>query len=472
MKFFSISAICAFSLAATLAAAPGDVTVSPTDPESIQRALDGNPGRPVFVPAGDYLIIKPIRLGSDNSGLWGPGTIIQGNPEAELVTAEGVKGIQLRDVTLTRAAGKMETHRPGIRLVRCEDIRLENLRVLENQGDLASIFAAYCKGLQIRDCTIQNYSRIAVDDRTTIPFFGFAFNAINGTGIMARHCIATLMAGNRIIENRILPTPELQKQYSLGKFVKKNAQKGARVAQQLWDSEYFNGWHQGAAIQITKGETTDYAQLIGNYIENAAQGIDIHGDHVVMSYNIINNAFIGMKAIHGSRNVIITGNQFVRNDLWSIQLQPGTASHAAFSVEEAAVNGTDPVDPEALTWSITRPGANIDGHSVVANNIISDFGYGTAHWMWDSDNTAPIQFNVSPAPERSPPETDVIISGNIVYDTGRDQVLVDGKPRVESPRYKYAVRVGDGQFAPRGLHFSDNVFHPGTAGIANVELKP
>jgi hypothetical protein len=460
----------AVGLAASLHAA--EVAVTPDDPASLQRALDAGPGRMVFVPAGDYAINATLQVRSDNSGLWGPGRIIQNDPAADIINAENHKNIQLRDLVLTRPEGKRETHRAGVRLVRCSDVKLDNVQIVDNQGDLASVFAAYCSGLQIRNCLIQNYSRIAIDDRTRITYYGFAFNCINGTGIMVRHSTGTLLEQNRVIELLMIPTPELQKKYNLGKYSKKNPQKGTKMSQEAWDSEYFNGWHQGAAIQITKGETTDFAQILGNYVENAAQGIDIHGDHVVMAYNIINNAFIGMKAMHGSRNVIIVGNQFTRNDLWSIQLQPGTASHRAFSVEEAAATGPDPADPEALTWTINRPGANIDGHSIVANNIISDFGYGTAHWMWDAKNIAPIQFNVSPSPDRSPPETDVIISGNILYDTGRDKILVDGQPRLEPPRYRYAVRIGEGPDAPRGLHFSDNLLHPGTGGISNVPLVP
>lgn len=32
------------------------------------------------------------------------------------------------------------------------------------------------------------------------------------------------------------------------------------------------------------------------------------GDHVIVSQNVVINSFIGMKAMHGSRNVLITGN--------------------------------------------------------------------------------------------------------------------------------------------------------------------
>ncbi|NQT12764.1 MAG: hypothetical protein HQ582_08445, partial [Planctomycetes bacterium] len=52
---------------------------------SIQEALDANPGKMIYVPAGDYEITESIRIHADNSGLWGPGRIIQANPEVPIV---------------------------------------------------------------------------------------------------------------------------------------------------------------------------------------------------------------------------------------------------------------------------------------------------------------------------------------------------------------------------------------------------
>ena len=174
---------------------------------------------------------------------------------------------------------------------------------------------------------------------------------------------------------------------------------------------------------------TDYTRVLGNHIENAAQGIDIHADHVIVSQNIIVNAFIGMKAMHGSRNVLITGNQFSKNDLWAIGLMPGAASHDT----------------------------NTDGASIVADNIISDFGQGHAHWIW-GDGRSPIKFDTGQKPG-NPPLTDVIVHGNVVQAVG-------------APHYKYTVVIPKGPNAPRGLHFSNNLLHPGTKGVANVELPP
>ena len=89
---------------------------------------------------------------------------------------------------------------------------------------------------------------------------------------------------------------------------------------------------------------SDLTRILGNHIENAAQGIDLHCDHAIVSQNIVANAFIGMKAMHGSRNVLISGNQFTRNSLWAIGLMPGAAANAE----------------------------NFDGGSIIAINIISD----------------------------------------------------------------------------------------------------
>ncbi len=111
---------------------------------------------------------------------------------------------------------------------------------------------------------------------------------------------------------------------------------------------------------------------MGNHIENAAQGIDLHSDHVIVANNIVTNSFVGMKAMHGSRNVIITGNQFSRNDLWAIGMMPGTAAHPA-------ADGKPETD-------------NSDGGSIIANNIISDFGRGHAQWIWGTRN-APLKFD-------------------------------------------------------------------------------
>jgi hypothetical protein len=67
------------------------------------------------------------------------------------------------------------------------------------------------------------------------------------------------------------------------------------------------------------------------------------------------------------------------------------------------------------------------------------------------------------------------VEGNIVYDRGRDEVTENDRLTVVPPRYKYAVFVSadSGELKrPVSLQFSNNMLHPDTGGISNVELKP
>ena len=418
---------------------------------SIQEAINVNPGRMIYVPAGDYEIAGKIQIRTDNSGLYGPGRIIQTNPDVPIIEIERASGVQLRDLTLTRAVGKMDTKTEGVLAIQCPNLVLDNLQILDNRTRSGAIAVRECVGCQIRDCFVRNYMRVSIDDRTGSMDWGYAFNCIDGSGIVVTYSSGTRIQGNRVIEQNLLPTPAIRQEYNLGKFVKKNREKGAIINQEVWDEEYVDNWHQGSAIIVTSPKVSDYTQILGNYIENAAQGIDIHADHVIISQNIINNAFMGMKAMHGSRNILVIGNQFSKNDLWSIGMMPGAASHAA----APARPGEEPVEP------------NVDGGSIIANNIISDFGYGHAHWIW-GDERSPIKFDTGQKPE-NPPLSDVIIQGNVVYDTGGDQASSDGTANVTPPRYKYAVIVPSDA---KGLHFSNNILHPGTKGISNVQLKP
>ncbi len=432
------------------AAAVPEGEVSVANYVSIHEAVKANPGRMLFVPSGDHVINSKIRLDKDNAGLYGPGRIIQSDTNAPILEIEGAANVRIRDVTLTRPEGRTDTAKEGVLAIRCRDLWLDDLRVIDNRTRSAAIALRECRDSRVRGCLIRSYMRLSIDDRTAGTHWGYAFTCIDGTGIAVSYSSGTLIQGNRIVEEHLLPTPEIQQQYKLGTFVKKNAVKGSLVSQQTWDAAYVDNWHQGAALIVTAPEVSAFTQILGNIIENAAQGIDLHTDHVIVSQNIINNAFMGMKAMHGSRNVIITGNHFVKNDLWSIGLMPGAASHPA----AAAGDGAKPV------------AANGDGGSVIANNIISDFGYGNAHWVWGNDRS-PFKFDKGQEPD-DPPLADVLITGNVLYDPSRES----GQSEPAVPRYHYAVIVAGGVSGPKGLHFSNNLLHPGSAGVANVKLDP
>ncbi len=417
--------LLAFLLAATAAAAELSVTAYP----SIQEALNANPGRLIFVPAGDYPITEKIRIRGERSGLFGPGRIIQKSANQPIIEIENANGAEIRDLTLTRADGFMETANEGILAIKCRDLVIDNVRVIDNHTRSGAIALRESTNSRVSHCLVRNYMRVTIDDRTASKEWGYAFNCTDGTGISVAYCTGTLIEGNRIIEENLIPTPEIKARHKLGDYVKKNPQKGTFMSQQAWDAGYTDNWQQGSGLVVTAPEVSDVTRILGNHIQNAAQGIDLHCDHVIVANNIIENSFMGMKAMHGSRNVLITGNQFTKNCLWAIGLMPGAAAHAT----------------------------NTDGGSIIANNIISDFGHGHARWIW-GDERSPFKFDTGQQPD-DPPLTDVIVQGNIVQATGK-------------PRYKYAVIIGGGPNTPRGMHFSGNLLHPGTLGVANVELQP
>ncbi len=400
---------------------------SVADYETIQAALDANHGRLLFVPAGDYEISEKLRVRGVGSGLYGPGRIVQTESNQPVIEFEDAVGAEIRDLTLTRSPGNVETDCEGILAINCRDLILENVRVIDNRTRSGAITLRDCTGSRISRCLVRNYMRVTVDDRTASADWGYAFNCTDGTGISVSRCVGTLIESNRIIEENLVPTREMKSKHKLGDFVRKNARKGLIVNQTTWDAGYTDNWQQGSGIIVTSPEVSDSTRVVGNHIENAAQGIDLHCDHVTVANNMVVNSFVGMKAMHGSRNVLILGNQFTRNSLWAIGLMPGVSANAS----------------------------NTDGGSIIANNIISDFGHGDANWIWGNERS-PVRFDTGQQPD-DPPLTDVIIQGNIVHTIG-------------PPRYQYAVIIAGGENTPKGLHFSNNLFHPGTGGVANAEL--
>lgn len=421
-----LSLLC-IALACSSLSSAADGVLSVSAYPSIQEALAANPGRILNVPQGDYRIQTKLRLKGDRAGLQGPGRIIQENPDEPIIEVENAEGVEIRDLILTRLEGKMETRSEAILAMKCRDLVIDNVRAIDNRTRSAVIALRECKDSRITQCLVRNYMRISIDDRTANPELGYAFNCTDGTGISVTYSTGTLIQGNRVIEDRMVPTQEIKTKYKLGDFVKKNEKKGAIINQQMWDANYTDAWQQGSAIIVSAPKDSKHTRILGNHIENAAQGIDLHCDRVIVSQNIVTNAFIGMKAMHGSRNVLITGNQFSRNSLWAIGLMPGAAADAN----------------------------NNDGASLVTNNIISEFGRGDAHWIWGKERS-PFKFDTGQQPD-DPPLADVIVRDNVVDAIGE-------------PLYKYAVILPQGPNAPKNIHFSGNLFHPGSQGVANVEL--
>jgi hypothetical protein len=53
----------------------------------------------------------------------------------------------------------------------------------------------------------------------------------------------------------------------------------------------------------------------------------------------------------------------------------------------------------------------------------------------------------------------VIVTGNLIHQIG-------------PPRYSRAVVIDPGANGPRGMHFSNNLFPPGSQGVCNQDLPP
>ena len=404
----------------------------------LQAALDAQPGKVLTLPAGDYPIYRKLVLRGDGAGLVGPGRIIQENPDEPILEVEGLKDVLLRDITLTRAAGKTVARKSGLLAIRCSYLRVDQVRILDNQSPTGALALRECRFARVTGCLVRNYMRVSIDDRTKSLDWGYAFNCTDGTGIQVTASQGTLIEGNTVVEEIFRPTEAIKKEHQLGVWTKKNPIKGKLLSQETWDAGYTDNWQQGSGIVVTAPEASDLTRILGNHIENAAQGIDLHADHVIVAHNVISNSFMGMKAMHGSRNVLITGNQFVKNSLWAIGLMPGAAAHPG-----------QPDKPET---------ANADGGSVISANIISDFGHGDAHWIW-GDDRSPFKFDTGQQPD-DPPLADVIVQGNLLHCIG-------------APRYRYAVVIAgpvDGPKTPRGLRFHGNTLAPGKDGVANRKL--
>jgi hypothetical protein len=356
---------------------------------------------------------------------------------------------------VTRAEGAQEATNSGILIMDAAHVTLDDVRVIGNKARDAAIQIRDSEHVTVRNCLIRDYKRIAIDDRTDSELYGYAFRCIDGTGILANQCTHLAIESNRVIEESLIPTQELKDEFDLGRVVpgRNPDAKPGELGKNVAAKGYASNWHQGSAIIVTGPEESRHNTVRGNHIVNAAQGIDLHCDLTVVSDNVIDHCFVGLKATHGCQGLILSGNLVSHVDLWGILLNPGAASHG----------GTDDKAP------------NVDGGITIANNIVTYYGYGHEFWNWGGrEDDRPGSYAIALYDGQlaeNPPLRDVSITGNIVYDPGRDT----GEP----PRYRYAVFVGSWHGEPEdspnlaeGLSFAGNRFHPGLRGVSNSAVVP
>ncbi len=427
-----------------------DVSTYPT----LQAAIDANPGTIIRVPAGEYRLTSALVIRHNRTQIVGPARIVQSNPKEAMLTITDASGVRVSDLAFTRSEGQQETTSHGVQVVKSRDVILSHLDVSENHTR-SSIVASDSQDITVQNCTVKNFKGPTIDDRTAPQHLsGYAFKSIDGTGIQMRNVQGAVIRDNRVQEFRLLPTKETRDKYDLGTLTIVPAKPGRLMSEQIFRARYTNNWHQGAGIHVAGPDQTRRVIISGNFVEHAPQGIDIHSDNVVVTNNIIAHAMIGMKAMHGSKNVLIDGNQFTYVDLWGIVLMTGAASRAA----------GNPMPSGGVTTE------NVDGGHIISNNIISNFGFGLQDWNWveTKANRCAIQLPKGQL-EENPPLRNVVIAGNVVYDSGQDQIMVDGKWTKVPPRYNYALYVEQtGKPSPQNVRVHGNVFDPGLNGTTNL----
>lgn len=433
---------------------------APAEAGELQALIDANPGREVAI-TGEHTISSKLRISAPGTVLSGHATIIQTNAHEPVLEIEHARDVRVSGLTFARPAleasddilGKHKA--AGIFVFDSERVVLDGVTLRDCAARDAAIEVRASRDVTVRDSLVLNYQCLAVDDRTATPLYGYAFRCIDGTGILVSDSVGVSLLNNRVDEQRWLATRENKETFRLGALCDgAGPTMAGKLGEGAVKAGYVNNWHQGSAIIVTGPEKTRNVIVHGNHIRNAAQGIDLHTDNTIVSGNIVDHGMMGVKATHGARNLIIKDNLLTHIDLWGILLNAGALSHAADS----------------------ERGANEDGGTIIANNVITEFGYGHEWWNWgganaDAGGSYAIALYDGQLPE-NPPVSDVIIQGNMVYDTGSK-----ASP-AEPPRYKYAVYVGSwhgpaeqSPNLPRGLVFSGNIFHPGRSGIANMEIK-
>lgn len=425
---------------------------------SIQAALDAHPGQPLHLPPGEYRIDQPIVIRSAGSGLYGEGTVIQANDDADIIQVTGADNVRIEGITLLREKPSYFKSARAILAERSAYFTARNVTIRGNRASPATVLLSGCNYATLEGCTIIDYKTITIDDRVNNDLYRYAFRAIDGHGIKVAYGTGVRIIRNRIIETELRPTEATMKQHDLGKIEKRAAELGPLASFGVRDGVAFI-WHQGAGIGVSDPTRTALTLVEGNYIENAAQALDVHSDFMVVTNNQITNCYTGIKVFHGSRGVVVSNNIIHRPGKYGIMLRPGSNSHATSAAGDGA-----PAREE-----------NVQRGIVIAHNVITDMGYDDEHWrLWNDDptETSPVGIKVGTGPqEHNPRFSDLIFQGNLIYDHGRDEILVNGVPAIQPPRYKWAIWF-DEEWRVENVRFSGNIFHPGEKGVSNLPIQP
>jgi hypothetical protein len=434
-----------------------DPASGPTTP-SLQEQLDASPGTPLHLPAGEYRLTEPLVFKTSGSGLFGEGTIIQTNDDADIIQVVGADHVRLEGITLLRENPRFEKSARAIWAEGSSFLTVRNVTVRGNRASPTTVLLNECHYSTVEGCTIIDYKTVTIDDRMKDDLYRYAFRAIDGHGIIVRHSSGTRLIRNRIIETSLRPTEAVMREHDLGRIVDRAPELGPLASYGVKEGFAFI-WHQGAGIGVQGPSRTALTLIEGNYIENAAQALDVHSDFMIVTNNHITTCYTGIKVFHGSRGVIISNNIIHRPAKYGIMLRPGSGS-----------------------WSPTAPqidalarGENVQRGLIIANNLITDMGYDDEHWrLWNDDptETSPVGIKVGTGPLPSNPRfRDLILQGNLIHDHGQDGILIDGTIVQPPPRYKWAIWF-DEEWPVENVRMSGNIFHAGEKGVSNLPIAP
>jgi len=109
---------------------------------------------------------------------------VQGDANAAIVVIENARRRAPCRVTLTRSAGHEETRESAVRADKCRRLGTGFPFAWSTiRARRATISLDQCQDSRIHQCTVSNYQRVGVDDRTESDLYGYAFRVIDGTGV-------------------------------------------------------------------------------------------------------------------------------------------------------------------------------------------------------------------------------------------------------------------------------------------------
>ncbi len=427
------------------------------------------------------MLKAPIRLTADGSGLRGD-TRLHFEGTETIIEAEGLHGLTLRGFTLIRETDSPD-NRQAIQFDRCSQVTLDSVRVENNRSVGPTIRLVRCTDNRIVNCSILNYKQMGLNIRPTQTF-----RTIDGHGMALQHCWGSLIQGNSIIERRLLADEATMEKHELGKVLE-----GVSPVEGMPD--FFPAWHQGAGIGSFRGA---HSVIVGNYVENACQGFDFQTDQSVLNGNIVRGAQSGIKCMQFTENVIISYNNISYTDLWGIVMAPGQTAKPPEAGDEdiRAENPTHYGDDKKIENPtqlelLERAGlglvrAEVNSGTIISNNVFSHFGEGPEYFNWppvlhiddgfltvinlwgqweDNKKTSNVTFHPDSG-MRS-----ILVQGNMIYHSGQDGVIEEGKTIYPEPKYRYAVYRNTGPYGPRQVFLSGNLLHSGKDGVSNLPLN-